>query len=216
MNGRGDALMSRTQGANRGRGAGWIGYAVVAVMAIGIVAMAAGLGGESAPRTGAPAAEHEMGATGVEVGATAPPFELADAVSGALFSPGSMRGRRTMLFFSEGVNCQACMVQTADLETDGALEEAGIDLVSVTTDQPDALREAAQQYGIDTPLLADPTTEMSASYGMLGHGGMGHPHTNGHAFMLVSEDGRVLWHRAYLEMYVKPDKLLRDMRAGAA
>ena len=197
------------------RGAGW---AIVAAMAAGLVAIAAGLGTDGPPQTGAPAApEHTMaGGTGAEVGEVAPQFELADAVSGALFSPDSMRGRRTMLFFSEGVNCQACMVQTADLETDGGLEEAGVDMVSVTTDPPEALREAARQYGIDTPMLSDPTTEMSAAYGMLGHGGMGHPHTNGHAFMLISEEGRVLWHQAYQEMYVKPDRLLRDMREGSA
>jgi peroxiredoxin len=84
--------------------------------------------------------------------------------------------------------------------------------VSPPTSRPD-LKAAAQQYGITTPLLADPSTHMSASYGMLGHGGMQHPTQDGHAFMLLGADGKVLWHHAYQEMYVSPSQLMADMNA---
>ena len=60
-------------------------------------------------------------------------------------------------------------------------------------------------------MLADPSTSMSAAYGMLGHGGMQHPTQDGHAFMLLDAKGRVLWHQAYSQMYVDPSQLLADM-----
>lgn len=184
-------------------------YGVVGAVAAALIAFAVFGGGSAGP----PATGAE---TGPEVGQKAPEFELTDVVSGKSVSSESLGGKRTMLFFSEGVNCQACMFQAADLEKAGVLERDGIELVSVTNDQPADLAEAAGQYGISTPLLADPGTEMTARYGMLGHGGMGHPDVAGHAFMLVDEDGKVLWHRAYQEMYVKPAQLLSDMKAEMA
>ena len=184
------------------------GYGAVALIAATLVTLAITLGGDGAPA--APAG----GTARADVGAKAPEFTLTDAVSGKLVTRSSLRGRKTMLFFSEGVNCQACMVQAADLEKAGTLDKRGIQLVSVTTDHPGDLSRAAKQYGIRTPILADPTGAMSSAYGMLGHGGMGHPTVNGHAFMLLDEQGTIRWHQAYQEMYVKPDQLLRDLKAA--
>ena len=184
------------------------GYGGVGVVGATLVVLAIALGGNSAQ---GPVSTGE--GTAPTVGAIAPAFSLTDAVSGTEVSRDSLKGSRTMLFFSEGINCQACMVQAADLEKAGTLSSQGIDLVSISTDPADQLAEAARQYGITTPLLADPTTAMSAAYGMLGHGGMGHPTADGHAFMLLDEQGKVVWHRAYQQMYVEPAQLLRDMRA---
>lgn len=186
------------------------GFGAVAVIAATLVTLAVVLGGKGS----APAGHDAMGAeSGPRVGTKAPDFALTDVVSGKQVSAGSLRGRKTMLFFSEGVSCQACMVQAAGLEKVDGLREAGIRIVSVTTDAPGDLATAARQYGIRTPLLADPSARMSSAYGMLGHGGMGHATQDGHAFMLLGADGTVLWHRAYQEMYVKPQQLLSDMKA---
>jgi peroxiredoxin len=185
------------------------GVAAVAVIAGTLVTLAVALGGGS----GTAPADH-MGAasaTGPVIGTRAPGFELTDVVSNRQVALSSFAGRKTLLFFSEGVGCQACMVQAADLQKNNALRRAGVRLVSVTTDVPGDLGQAARQYGIRTPLLADPTTRMSAAYGMLGHGGMGHPTQDGHAFMLLDAKGKVLWHQAYQEMYVQPSQLLSDM-----
>lgn len=183
-------------------------YGAVGVIAAALVTLAVALGG------GDPAGpKATSGATGPEVGQKAPAFTLPDAQSGKDVSLASLRGKKTMLFFSEGLMCQACMVQIADLEKAGTLEKEGIELLHVSTDTVPELAEGAKQYGINSPLLSDISTEMSFSYGMLGHGGMGHPQTNGHAFMLLDENGKVLWHRAYQEMYVKADQLISDMQA---
>jgi peroxiredoxin len=186
------------------------GYAAVAVIAAVLVILATTLGGG-----GKAPADHMTAAsgTGPTIGAQAPNFDLTNVVSGRPITLASLRGNKTLLFFSEGVGCQACMVQAGDLQKDPTLRKAGIRLISVTTDQPGDLAQAARQYGIATPLLADPSTAMSSAYGMLGHGGMQHPTQDGHAFMLLGADGRVLWHQAYQPMYVQPSQLIHDMGA---
>ena len=186
------------------------GYAAVGIIAVALVMVAALSGGGGGHSEGASSAA----AGGATVGSTAPAFTLTDVVSNRRVSRGSLVGQKTLLFFSEGVGCQACMVQIADLQRSHALRSAGVRLVSVTTDAPGDLAQAAKQYGIRTPLLADSTGAMSAAYGMLGHGGMGHPTQDGHAFMLLDPRGKILWHQAYQEMFVPSGRLMSDMRGA--
>ena len=144
-------------------------------------------------------------------GDMAPDFSALDVVSGRTMSLSDLEGQKTLLFFSEGAACQACLVQAADLQKDPGLKSAGIQLVSVSTDPPDILAAAASQYGIKTPMLSDASLEMSRDYGMLGRGGMGHPDTDGHAFMLLDRSGRIVWEQEYAEMYVEPDELVAEL-----
>ncbi|MDH4101751.1 MAG: peroxiredoxin family protein, partial [Thermoleophilia bacterium] len=93
----------------------------------------------------------------------------------------------------------------------------GIGLVSVTPDSTEALKQAIDQYGIRTPMIADDDRDMSAAFDTLGQGM--HSDTPGHAFVLVDETGKVLWQRDYwLEpyrtMYVEPATLLADLAAA--
>jgi peroxiredoxin len=182
------------------------GIAMVVGIAAVLIVLAVALNGNSSTATAGTTA-------GPTVGKQAPAFALTDVVAGKQVSPGSLRGHKTLIFFSEGVSCQACMVQIGDLQKCAQFRSSGVRLVSVTTDQPSDLKAAAQQYGITTALLADPTTNMSGAYGMLGHGGMQHPTQDGHAFMLLSADGKVLWHHAYQDMYVSPGQLMGDINA---
>ena len=142
-------------------------------------------------------------------------FDERNVVSGAPISSQTLAGRKTLLFFSEGVMCQACFVQIRDIEKVGArLREQGIGLVSITPDPPDVLGQAIGQYGIRTPMIADDDRDMSAAFDTLGQGM--HPDTPGHAFVLIDERGKVRWARDYwLEpyrtMYVEPEQLLADI-----
>lgn len=142
-------------------------------------------------------------------------FDERNVVSGAPISSRTLAGRKTLLFFSEGVMCQACFVQIRDIEKVGAkLREHGIGLVSITPDPPDVLEQAIGQYGIRTPMIADDDRDMSDAFDTLGQGM--HPDTPGHAFVLIDERGKVVWARDYwLEpyrtMYVEPEQLLADI-----
>ena len=142
-------------------------------------------------------------------------FAERDVVDGREISSQSVRGKQTLLFFSEGVMCQACFEQIRDIESvDAELEKRGIRLVSITPDSEEALREAVGQYGISTPMIADDDRDMSAAFDTLGRGM--HADTPGHAFVLVDANGKVVWRRdywldPYRTMYVDPATLLADL-----
>lgn len=214
---RAERLRLEEQARRRQRRMRLTGYGAVGVIAAVLVTLAVvlGSGGGSSAPTSQAAQTPASGASGSAIGDIAPGFTLTDVTSGKQVTLRSLAGHKTLLFFSEGVGCQACMIQAADLQKSNALAKAGIKLVSITTDPPATLAQAAQQYGIRTPMLADPTTTMSGAYGMLAHGGMQHAGEDGHAFMLLDPNGRVLWHQAYPQMYVAPSQLLVDMGAKA-
>lgn len=186
----------------------WVAAALAGV-ALVVAAVALGGGGTSSPLPRASADGRSGAPARATLDARAPDFSALDAVSGKMLRRDDLRGRKTLLFFSEGASCQACLVQIRDLEP--ALRRTGLQLVSVSTDPPDVLAQTAGEYGITTPMLSDEQRRMSSDYGMLGKGGMGHPDTNGHAFVLLDARGTIRWARAYAEMYVPPKQLLREL-----
>src|SRR6266567_2232927 len=101
------------------------GCAAVGLIAAALVTVAIVGGTSSSARQ--PAAG---GVNGGAVGTIAPAFALRDVVSGKQVTLRSLAGHKTLLFFSEGVGCQACMVQAADLQRSQALAADGIKLVS--------------------------------------------------------------------------------------
>ena len=166
-------------------------------------------GSSSATHTGMVA----MGA-GPSVGSV-PRFAERDVVTGRAISSQTLRGQKTLLFFSEGVMCQACLQQIRDIDDVGAmLQRRHIRLVSITTDSRAELMQAIHQYGIASPMIADGDRSMSSTFNMLGRGM--HADTPGHAFVLIDGSGRVLWQRDYYQapyrtMYVRPADLFKDI-----
>lgn len=159
----------------------------------------------------------EMGidqGAGLPAGSSVPSFSERDVETGKAITSASVYGTKTLLFFSEGVMCQACFEQIKGLEKFGAeLDRRGIQLVSITPDSPSDLRRAVSDYGIGTPMIADDDRDMSEAFNTLGQGM--HGDAPGHAFVLVDR-GRVLWYRDYWlaptrSMYVDPRQLLADI-----
>ena len=159
----------------------------------------------------------EMGVdqgAGLPVGSRVPSFAERDVETGNAITSRTIYGTKTLLFFSEGVMCQACFEQIKGLEQFGAeLDRRGIRLVSITPDAPSDLRRAVSDYGIASPMIADEDRDMSDAFNTLGQGM--HGDTPGHAFVLVDR-GKVLWYRDYWlaptrSMYVEPKKLLADI-----
>ena len=137
----------------------------------------------------------------------APAFSERDVVSGRPITSAGLRGSSVLLFFSEGVMCQACFEQIQSLEQRAAeLKSRGLTLVNITTDPPNVLRQAVEQYGIKTPMISDQAGVMSRAYGAIGQGM--HSNTDGHTFVLVDRNGRIRWRRDYTTMFVPPDQLL--------
>lgn len=151
---------------------------------------------------------------GLPVGSTVPSFSETNLLTGQTISDKSVYAHKTLLFFSEGVMCQACFEQIQGLQQVGdQLAKRGIQLVSITPDSTSELQQAAQQYRITTPLISDSSRAMSEAFNTLGKGM--HADTPGHAFALI-DHGKVLWYRdywlaPYRTMYVQPNKLLADI-----
>src|SRR6266545_6225529 len=131
------------------RKAGLVGLGVVAVVAASFVLP--GVFNKKATSTGA---EHAMAmgadaGAGLPLGSAVPSFSEQDLLTGKPISSKSVYSHKTLLFFSEGVMCQACFEQIQGLEQFGTqLKQRGIRLVSVTPDSAGELRQAARQYEI--------------------------------------------------------------------
>jgi peroxiredoxin Q/BCP len=151
---------------------------------------------------------------GLPAGSSVPAFSETNLLTGRPITSASVYGTRTLLFFSEGVMCQSCLQQIKDIgRLGGQLEELGVQLVSITPDSPSELEQAAQQYGITSPLISDSNLDMSEAFNTIGQGM--HSTTPGHAFVLIFR-GKVLWYRDFWlpptrTMYVQPHQLLSDV-----
>lgn len=177
----------------------WKG-AVVVVGVLGLLVASFVLPGVLNKKTTPAGAAHAMAmgaepGAGLPVGSAAPAFSERDLLSGRPVTSTSVEGQKTLLFFSEGIMCQACFEQIQGLQQVGAeLQKRGIRLVSITLDSPGGLEQAVSQYGITTPVISDSDGNMSAAFNVLGQGM--HADTPGHAFALIDR-GKVLWYRDY-------------------
>ena len=187
-----------------------VGFGVLVVVALSFAIPS--LTGSSNTSEAAHAKQMGIGVgQGVTAGSAVPSFSGKDVRTGQTISSKSVYDQKTLLFFSEGVMCQACFEQIQGLQQIGdQLAKRGIQLVSLTPDSPGDLQQAAAQYGISTPLISDSSRSISTAFNTLGMGM--HANTPGHAFALIYR-GKVLWYRDYYQppdstMYVQPSKLL--------
>lgn len=140
----------------------------------------------------------------------APAFAAQNSVNGRLLTSDIFKKGNTLLFFSEGVMCQACLEQIQSLERiSDQLAKRHLALVSITPDSPADLRKAVADYKIHTPLLTDESRRMSEDYDVLGLGM--HADMPGHTFILVDKTGAIRWRHDYTKMYVPVKELLADI-----
>jgi peroxiredoxin len=185
---------------------GWaVGVGVVALIAASFVVPKLVNGGSNST----PAAAHAGLAMasdrgkGLKVGAPVPAFSEVNVETGQPISSSSLYRHKTLLFFSEGVMCQACFEQIKGLEQMGSqLAKRGIRLVSITPDSPRELKQAIGQYGIRSPMISDDNGDMSQAFNTLGLGM--HGDTPGHAFALIDR-GKVRWYHDY---WLSPDRMM--------
>ncbi len=190
-----------------------VGLAVVALVALSFVLPGALSKKSSA---GEPTPTGVTQGAGLPAGSHVPAFSGTDLLDGKPITSASVYDHKTLLFFSEGVSCQACLVQIQGLQQVGsALAKRGIGLVSIMPDPPAVLRQAVSAYGITTPVISDTSLSMSRAFNTLGQGM--HTDTPGHAFALI-DHGKVLWYRDYWisdhTMYVPPATLLAQLPAA--
>lgn len=194
---------------------GWIVAGVALVILMGILALV--WSGQTNQAGKAGKEQFQVGSPGP--GAAAPPIKLM-ATDGSAFDLSTYKDKTVLLYFQEGVGCQPCWTQLKEI--DGSISDfkaQGIDqVVTITGDPVDALKQKASLEGINTPVLSDPGLSVSRTYSANQYGMMG-ASADGHTFIVVGPDGVVKWRADYggapnYTMYVPVPNLLADMKAG--
>jgi peroxiredoxin len=164
--------------------------------------------------TSAAAYTYQVGAPGP--GQPAPAVHLT-ATDGSTFDLGHENGKTVLLYFQEGVGCEPCWNQITDIQRlRASFAAAHVDeIVSITTDPMDALRQKVADEHVTIPVLSDPGLDVSKTYNANRYGMMGMG-ADGHTFVLVGPDGRIRWRADYggapnYTMYVPVDRLLADL-----
>lgn len=153
-------------------------------------------------------------------GDVAPAVDLDSTDGGTFRLADSLGKERVLLFFQEGLTCQPCWDQIVALQRDAAeLRALGIEqIVSITTDPLELVAQKARDEGIELPVLSDPTGAVSDTYGARGYGMMG-GERNGHTFVLVGEDGKIVWRADYggepnFFMFIPDEVILSELRSA--
>ena len=154
-------------------------------------------------------------------GANAPGFTLP-STAGDTLSLDDYRGKTVLLYFHEGLGCQPCWDQIRDLDAaNGELSAAGVDqLLTITSGPVDLIAQKMSDDSLTAVALADTDLDVSRSYNANQYGMMGDSR-DGHSFILIGPDGRIIWRADYggspnYTMYVPVDQILTDMAAGQA
>lgn len=88
-----------------------------------------------------------------------------------------------------------CVQQVVDLQSDSAFQELDVELLSLAVDPPEAWVAETEGMGIATPLLSDAGNRVASLFGVMRW--QMPSNEPGHTFVLVGEDGVVLWIRDY-------------------
>ena len=141
------------------------------------------------------------------LGATAPDFELT-TTDGRTVSLADHRRHDVLLYFSEGVGCDACFYQQARIEAEQQrFTDAGLTVVPVVVNRAADVRRELDRFGLTTPFLIDADRSVSAAYDTIGRGH--HADLPGHSFVLVDGDGNLRWRMDEPSMFVEPERLVR-------
>ncbi|OFW77766.1 MAG: hypothetical protein A2Z48_00540 [Actinobacteria bacterium RBG_19FT_COMBO_70_19] len=145
-------------------------------------------------------------AGGVVKPRAAPPFTMP-STSGDNVSLSDLAGRNVLLYFNEGVGCDACFYQTLELEKAGAeLAEKDITLLPIVVNPVESVQGELGRFGITTSYLVDVDGSVSEAYGVLGKGM--HADLPGHGFVFIDATGQIRWQKEYDSMYASASEVL--------
>ncbi|MEV5704356.1 thioredoxin-dependent thiol peroxidase [Actinoallomurus sp. NPDC052274] len=104
----------------------------------------------------------------LQPGDVAPEFTLPDA-DGKPVSLSSYRGRRVIVYFYPAAMTPGCTKEAVGFrDALPALEEAGVDVLGVSPDEPGKLARFRDRDELTFPLLSDPDTKVLQEYGAYG------------------------------------------------
>lgn len=104
----------------------------------------------------------------LEIGSTAPPFSLPDAL-GQQVSLADHAGRRVIVYFYPAAMTPGCTIQAVDFTASlSELSKAGYAVVGISPDTVDALAAFRDKEALGFPLLANPDKSVLHAYGAYG------------------------------------------------
>lgn len=140
----------------------------------------------------------------------APAFTMTNT-AGQTVSLADFKGKPVLLYFNEGVGCDACFYQQVDIEKHAdELKTMGITELPVVMNPADEVRPELARFKLTTPYLIDQGGPVSAAYGVLGkgmHGGL-----PGHGFVLIDGNGVIRWQGEYPTMFLPANELISSIK----
>lgn len=104
----------------------------------------------------------------VEVGDTAPDFEMADT-NGDTVKLEMLRGSKVLLYFYPKDNTPGCTKEACSLRDHyGELQAQGVKVLGVSADGMKAHQKFTNKYELNFPLLTDEDWETAKAYGSFG------------------------------------------------
>jgi peroxiredoxin len=101
------------------------------------------------------------------VGASAPDAQLRNLDGKAVTMRQALAGRSTVLIFYRGGWCPFCNAHLAKLKTvEGELKKRGYQIIGISPDQPEFLKQTLDQNKIDYQLLSDGQAEALKAFGV--------------------------------------------------
>jgi len=144
----------------------------------------------------------------------APAFTLT-ATDGRRVLLADYAGRNVLLYFSEGVGCDGCWYQMADLEQHQSdLDKLGLTVLPVVVNDPASTRAEMRRFNLRTSFLTDPGGRVARTYQAVGDGSAMHANLPGRTFILVNSGGQITWRGEYPSMFVPTGELLSSLRGA--
>jgi peroxiredoxin Q/BCP len=161
------------------------------LLLIGIVFLSSGQSNQTNGAGGASTGQ-------VTVGNPAPDFRLPSTDGRTITLADYQDKQNVLLYFHEGLTCQPCLDQVAELEKiKPQLDELNVQIFSVTLDNIRDQQKALARMGVtQIPSLSYETAQTEVDYDLT-RLSMGMGRRAGHTFILVGQDGVISWRKDY-------------------
>jgi thioredoxin-dependent peroxiredoxin len=101
-------------------------------------------------------------------GDKAPPFSLRDQ-DGAPVSSDTLTGKRSVVYFYPADDTPGCTKEACQFNDNlQQFQQAGVPVIGISPDAPESHVRFRNKYGLQFPLLSDPTHEAMAAFGAWG------------------------------------------------
>jgi peroxiredoxin Q/BCP len=109
-----------------------------------------------------------MTAARLDIGSKAPAFTLTDH-DGASVSLADFAGSKVVVYFYPAAGTPGCTTQACDFRDNiNSLKSAGYQVLGVSKDSPEALKNFQAEQGLNFPLLSDKDLAVHNAYGAYG------------------------------------------------